>query len=408
MTFQSRVNARAAALTGGERRPWYAVRNAVSDATVAEIDIYDEIDWYWGVSASEFRNELKALGDGVTTINLHINSPGGDVYEALAIMNTLRQHPARVVTTVDGLAASSAGFIAVGASDELVMAGNSEIMAHLPWALVVGPAADMRKMADDLDRIGANVASIFAARAGGSVDDWMSVLTAETWWSAQEAVDVGIADRVLATGREGAAQNRFDLSVFNHQGRSNAPAPMMARTKIPPSVETEATQRKEPVVALSESTLRRLGLEPDADDSAIDAAIAALPDPGDTAPAEPTIEQAVAVAARHDLTVLDKAAHEQLLAQAREGAEARAQQLREQDDATIRDALASGRITPASEPVWRASLAKDRDGAKALLSTLAENKAIAVGEIGHGVGAEVSNLDLGWFDSAPIKTGNEE
>jgi hypothetical protein len=139
---------------------------------------------------------------------LHINSPGGDVYEAIAIMNTLRQHDAKVVTTVDGFAASSAGFIAVGASDELIVAENAEIMAHLPWAIMVGDSADMRKMADDLDRIGKNIASIFAARAGGTLDEWMAILTAETWWSAEEAVEAGIADKVLKAPKRKTPRTR--------------------------------------------------------------------------------------------------------------------------------------------------------------------------------------------------------
>ena len=374
-----------------DRRRWFTVSNQVSDQGVAEVDIYDEIDWFWGVSASEFRTDLKALGDGVSTINLHINSPGGDVYEALAIMNTLRQHPAKVVCTVDGLAASSAGFIAVGAADELIVAQNAEIMAHLPWAMVVGDAADMRKTADDLERIGTNIASIFAARAGGSVEDWLNVLTAETWWSAQEAVDAGIADKVLTT-EKAAAKNSFDLSVFAHAGRSHAPAPRNVRNQAPQPVEAEATQGKEPTVAsLSESLLQKLGLDADADEAAIEAAIAALT--ANDEPAEPTVEEVAKVAARFNLTVLDKGAHEQLVAQARDGAEARAEQLRQLDDTTIRDALASGRITPASEPQWRKSLAENRDSTNALLATLPANTALPVNEVGHGVDNEGNAVD---------------
>lgn len=144
-------------------RPWYRIQNKAEDG-VAQIDIYDEIHWFWGINAADFRRDLLALGEGIKTIEVHVNSPGGDVYEAIAIMNTLRQHEARVVTIVDGLAASSAGFIAVGASDELIMAPNSELMAHLPWSYARGNAADLRKTADDLDRIASNIASIFATR----------------------------------------------------------------------------------------------------------------------------------------------------------------------------------------------------------------------------------------------------
>jgi ATP-dependent Clp endopeptidase proteolytic subunit ClpP len=382
--------------------PWYAFKNLADGDTSAQIDIYDEIDWYWGVSAVDFRNDLKALPESVTQIDLHINSPGGDVYEAIAIMNCLRQHDAKVVTTVDGLAASSAGFIAVGASDELIVAENAEIMAHLPWAIMIGDSADMRKMADDLDRIGKNIASIFVARAGGSLDEWMSILTAETWWSAQEAVDEGIADSVLKAPKrdaKAAAKNRFNLSVFNHAGRSDAPAPQaVAHNETPQTVEVEASKEKENTVAtLSEIALQKLGLDAEADEStieaAIDAALAEKAPEGDAAPADPTPEQVAAVAAKYGLTVLDKGAHDQLLAQARDGAAARAQQVRDQDDATIHGALNSGRITPASEDTWRKSLASNREDTVALIATLPENKALAVTELGHGVDTEASTAD---------------
>ncbi len=391
--------------------PWFRIQNKTDEPTVAQIDIYDEIDWYWGVTAADFRSTLQALPDTIDTIDLHINSPGGDVYEAIAIMNTLRQHSARIVTTVDGYAASSAGFIAVGASDELIVAENAEIMAHLPWALMIGDANDMRKMADDLERIGKNIASIFAARAGGTVDDWMAVLTAETWWSAQEAVDAGIADSVLESPkRDGGddAKNRFDLSIFNHAGRANAPAPRnpKAHTKTPPPVEAEADKEKEPTVALSESALQKLGLDADADESAIEAAIAALPDgEGGTAPAEPTIEQAAAVAAKHGQKILDEAAYNNLVTQARDGAAARAQQIQDDIDATIRDAITTGRITPANEATWRESLAKDREGTKTLLQTLPANTALPVAPIGYGNDNESAAGDADMQRSYALITG---
>lgn len=392
-----------------EPRPWYSVQNAAGNA--AAIEIYDDIIPFIGVNAADFRNELQALGDGIETINLHIHSRGGNVYEALAIMNTLRQHDARVVTTVDSLAASAAGFIAVGASDELIIAENAELMAHLPWALVVGDAADMRKQADRLDQIGNNIASIFAERAGGTVDEWMQVLTEETWWSAQEAVDAGIADRVLkapkrkAAAGKPAAKNSFDLSVFNHAGRSNAPAPRnpQAHNQTPPPVEAEADKGKEPTVALSESVLQKLGLEADADDSAIEEAINKLAEEKPTVvvnnadAAEPTAEDITRVADKFGLTVMDKAVHDQLVADARDGREARAQQLREANDHVITEALAAGKISPASADTWRKGLEENRDQTVALLATLPENK-LPVDEIGHGVSRD---------DEEPADAGKE-
>lgn len=388
-----------------EPQRWFRIQNKSDDPSVAQIDIYDEIDWFWGVSAVDFRNELKQLGGEVTTIDLHINSPGGDVYEAIAIMNTLRQHDAKVITTVDGLAASSAGFIAVGASDELIMAPNSEIMAHLPWALVVGDSGDMRKMADDLDRIGRNIASIFADRAGGTADEWMQVLTDETWWTADEAVEAKLADRVLpAKSGEGETKNRFDLSVFNHAGRSHAPAPRVpaVRNQTPQPVEAEVTNEgEEPIVAtLSESVLQMLGLDAEADEDAIEMAIGELADragkpteePAAVAP-EPTADDVAKVAAKFGLTVMDRGRHDQLVADAAAGAEARAQQIREANEASVQAALRDGQISPSSADTWRKSLAENRDGAMALLATIPKNRAVPTDEVGHGVSREDSPAD---------------
>ncbi|WP_373202670.1 head maturation protease, ClpP-related [Mycobacterium marinum] len=385
-----------------EPRQWYSVQNAAGTKNAADVEIYDDIIPFYGVNAADFRNELQALGDGIETINLHIHSRGGNVYEAVAIMNTLRQHPARVVTTVDSIAASAAGFIAVGASDELVVAENAELMAHLPWALVVGDAADMRKQADRLDQIGTNIASIFADRAGGTVDEWLQVLTDETWWSAQEAVDAGIADRVLKAPKRKAAgvgaKNRFDLSVFNHAGRSHAPAPRIpqAHNQIPPAAPAEAENGKEPTVALSESALQKLGLNADADDSAIEEAINALADKPtvvNNVVTEPSAEDLTKLAEKFDLAVVDKANYEQLVADARSGAEARAQQVREANDRVIADALNSGKISPASKDTWRKGLEENRDGTLALLSTIPANSAVPVHEIGHGIASEEPTND---------------
>lgn len=396
-----------------EPRQWYSVQNKADDPKTASVEIYDDIVPFFGVNAADFRNELKALGDGIETIDLHIHSRGGNVYEAVAIMNTLRQHDAKVVTTVDSIAASAAGFIAVGASDELIVAENAEIMAHLPWVLMIGDANEMRKTAERLDQIGKNVASIFAEKAGGTLDEWMQVLTDETWWSAQEAVDAGIADRVLKAPKRKAAaksgaKNQFDLSVFNHAGRSHAPAPRnpQAHNETPPGDKPEAEKGKEPTVALSESALKKLGLDADADDSAINAAIEALnasttdgpeddtddgDDDTDTGADQPaadaSAEQVTAAAAKFGLQVVDQAVYNQLVADARSGAEARAQQVREANDRVIAEALNKGKIGPASSKKWREELDKSPETVKALLDSMPENS-LPVVEIGHGVSQE--------------------
>ena len=216
----------------------------VVDATdgVALMRLYDPIDSWggeWGVSAKEFARALDSLPDDTTEIRLHINSPGGEVYEGLAILNQLRNHKARVVAVIDGLAASAASFLAAGA-DEVVMGRNTQLMIHDAWGLCVGPAVDMRDMADRLDQISNNIASVYAAKAGGSTDDWRGHMLAETWYDADEAVTAGLADRVEGEA-DADAKNRFDLSLFNHAGREDAPPPPMPSAEVEPDPADDRT-----------------------------------------------------------------------------------------------------------------------------------------------------------------------
>src|SRR5690606_36444092 len=130
----------------------------------ASVYLYDEIG-YWGVTAKDFVRDL--LNTEADTISLHISSPGGDVFDGIAILNALRNHPATVHVTIEGLPASAASFIAM-AGETVTMARNSELMIHEPHAVAVGlNAAEMRDLAERLDKIGDNIASIYAEKAGG-------------------------------------------------------------------------------------------------------------------------------------------------------------------------------------------------------------------------------------------------
>jgi len=222
-------------------RPTRAEATSGSASTVGRIYLYDVIDsWggYWGVSAAEFIEALDSLGD-VSEVHVHLNSPGGEVYEAIAILNALRNHPARVVAVVDGIAASAASFIAVGA-DETIMGENTELMIHDAWGLAVGNAAAFRQFATELDRVSDNIASIYAAKSGGDAATWRAVMIDEHWYSATEAADAGLADRVGTVEDQGEAavpqedetpaesdDDLFDLAAmgFKYSGRAEAPEP---------------------------------------------------------------------------------------------------------------------------------------------------------------------------------------
>lgn len=209
-----------------------AVRAQVSTADdgegTATIRLYDPIDSWgedWGVSAKEFADALDALDSSVKSINLHVNSPGGEVWEGIAILNQLRQHPATVTATVDGLAASAASFIAVGV-DRTVMAANSQMMIHDALGICLGQAADMHAFGDLLDKVSNNIAAVYQSKAGGTLDSWRAAMLGETWYDADEAVAIGLADRL--DGPSDAPTDAFDLSQFKHAGREEAPAPEAA------------------------------------------------------------------------------------------------------------------------------------------------------------------------------------
>ncbi|MBG4580889.1 Clp protease ClpP, partial [Pseudomonas aeruginosa] len=134
----------ASALTeaNAPHESWYSIKAA--GRGVAEVLLYDEIG-VWGITALQFARDLKAMGD-LTKINLHIHSPGGDVFEGTAIYNLLRNHPASVDVYIDGLAASMASVIAM-AGDTIYMPENAMMMVHKPWGIQGGDADDMRRYA---------------------------------------------------------------------------------------------------------------------------------------------------------------------------------------------------------------------------------------------------------------------
>lgn len=222
---------RARAISTG--RDWYQILNRTdaSGTSYAEVLLYDEIGYY-GITAGQFVAELGGLD--VAEIDLHINSPGGEVWDGIAIYNALVTHKARITTYDDGIAASAASVIFM-AGDSRVMAQGSQLMIHDAWGLCAGNAADMTEMAARLNQESDNIAGFYANRSGGTVASWRKAMLAETWYSADEAVAVGLADKVAkrATPGENPAA-RWDLKVYGYRyaGRAEAPAP----TEIVPPV----------------------------------------------------------------------------------------------------------------------------------------------------------------------------
>lgn len=365
---------------------WY--RMEAKDDSSADVYIYDVIDGWWGVDAFEFVRELAALD--VATINLYVNSPGGSVFDGTAIMNAIRRHKAHVVATVDGLAASAASFI-IQAADEVVMGFGTEMMIHDASGICWGNAEDMRETADILDQLSQTIANVYAERAGGTAEQWREAMHAETWYSAEEAVAAGLADRVLTRKKdddEGAAPaNKFDLSVFAHAGRRAAPRPLVPANHVrkdrlslaqghalptlthlvdkatnkPPAEPAESTiPREKGTDAMSEALTKglreRLGipatatLDEDGLLAAVDEALAEQ---------EPTTTTPAPAAAPPGTVVLDEAQYAQLRDDAAQGREARNEQLRSDRENLVDAAVNDGRIAPARRDHWVAVIEAD-------------------------------------------------
>lgn len=217
-----------AALREG-RTDWYRIQNFVDQPDTAAIYIYDEIG-YWGTSAQDFVRDLQQLK--VANLDVHINSPGGDVFDGVAIYNALRTHQATVTVHIDALAASAASFIAM-AGNKVIIARNAQMMIHDASGVAIGDAAIMREMAELLDKCSDNIADIYTQKAGGTVKAWRSAMTTETWYSADEALTAGLVDEIDGADAPQmepvapAAAANWDLTVFAYAGRANAPAPML-------------------------------------------------------------------------------------------------------------------------------------------------------------------------------------
>lgn len=171
---------------------WFKITNKTD--VEAEIYVYDEIGG-WGVQAGEFASALNGLGD-VKSLTVRINSPGGDYFDGVAIHNMLSQHKAKVNVVIDGLAASAATIVAM-AGDTIKIGTGGQMMIHDALVATVGNAQDLREMADNLDRTSEDIAAMYARRAGGTATEWRDRMRAETRYSAEEAVESGLADEVI-------------------------------------------------------------------------------------------------------------------------------------------------------------------------------------------------------------------
>lgn len=186
---------------------WYQIK-ASADGNAAEVFVYDEIGG-WGVLAADFVRDLQAID--ADTVNVRISSPGGSVFEALAMHASLRNLEAKVNVIVDGLCASAATVVAM-AGDAISTAPGSMWMVHDALGTVQGNASDMQQMADLLDKTSANIADLYASRAGGEAKAWRTTMQAETWYTADEAVSAGLADGLTESTKAPTARTPVVLN----------------------------------------------------------------------------------------------------------------------------------------------------------------------------------------------------
>lgn len=402
-SHQQRSTERAKAL--GTRKQWWRVENATTTTagkTRAKIYLYEPIGGWPGVTPKGFVDELNDLD--VDEIELHVNSPGGSVYDGIAIMNALRQHDAYVIGVVDGLAASAASFIAVGGCNELAMAEHSELFLHDAWGLCVGNAEDMTTMAADLDRVSDNLAAIYARKAGGTAESWRDVLRAEKWYSAQEAVTAGLADRVGLdedTEDDAAdASNRWDRGIFASLATDPAPGgthphkpptASAARVTSPaaPASGDTTTQEGADVIfndAQLTSLRQNLGVADDADGDIIVAALQ------EALQEQATDERPAAgpTTVPEGMVLMDAGTAASLREDAQAGREARNQQLADHRHNLVDAAVRDGRILRAKAAGWEKTLAAD----PSMEDTLAnlEKGLVPIDEVGHaGEGPQSSD-----------------
>lgn len=218
------------------------IRSVGNRLVVYDVIVASDSDaaWLGGISAETFARELRGMAGDV---ELRINSPGGDVFAARAMAQAMREHPGKITAYVDGVAASAASLLAVSAG-ETVMAPGSMMMIHEAWTIGLGNKGDFLATAALLEKIDASIVETYQAKAGGDPAEWAALMAAETWYTAAEAVKVGLADRV-AEDKPAATQAAWDLGVYDNAPAAPAPASAPPPEAAPEPVQAEADPQLE-------------------------------------------------------------------------------------------------------------------------------------------------------------------
>ena len=373
----------------------------------AEVFFYGVIG-DWDNSAEQLVNDLKAFEHGDITVRIH--SWGGDAFDGLAIMNALRAHEGHVTCVVEGICASAASVIAVGGADTLVMRPNSELMIHDAWALVDGNADELTRLAGQLSKLSDEYAAVYARKAGGDPAVWREAMRLESWFTAEEAVMVGLADRV-EDGRE--LEDVQELVGAMAKARHYTSRAEAGRPAILDQLKEGAH------VSSLEKIARMLGVDGASDEAVVLEALAeALEERAEAgADVEPVAETAETVETVEDVEVpveyiesesegdeassgealtvtVDAALYEELKKAAAFGREARARAEIAEREALVDEAVKDGRISAAARGRWCKALEADPVDAKQRLAAMPSG-IIPRSEIGHGLDTEESDSTPG-------------
>lgn len=220
------------------------IRNAAS--ATPELYLYDEIGpAYWGLIDAKMVIDALEEFKGQRVV-VRINSPGGSVFEANAIYNALSRHPGGVDVEIDALAASAASYIAM-AGKRIGIAENAMMMIHNAWTIAIGNANDLRETAALLDKMDATITDMYAARSGTDREQIASWSAAETWFTAKEAVEAGLADEISLPLQTAAN--------LGHVAFRNAPKPLVEEGRLSAAL-TEAVQNRSAAVSAYGNRIR--------------------------------------------------------------------------------------------------------------------------------------------------------
>lgn len=225
------------------------LRAEATDADTTTVYVYDVIDSFWGVSAADFAKEIAAIT--TPKVRLRVNSPGGDVFEARAMMTAIGEHPAEFTAVIDGLAASAATALTL-ACDSVEIAEGGFYMIHRAWTFAMGNAEDMAATASLLGKIDGVLTDGYVAKTGKTAAEIEAWMKAETWFNAAEAIDAGFVDRMVAVqDKKAKSDAKARAAAFNLSAFANVPK---ALTERPPEIDASTRDRAMARLALYDRT----------------------------------------------------------------------------------------------------------------------------------------------------------